>query len=64
MITSDIQPPTGIDHHHDGLRSALANCARVAFIVIVALGSLAGTGLVLWLLSMLAHSSYGVYFGV
>ena len=63
MTTSYIQPPTGIDHHH-GLRSALAKCAHVAFIAIVALGALAGTGLVLWSFSVLANSSYGVYFGV
>jgi hypothetical protein len=29
----------------------------------VTLGALAGTGLVLWLLSVLAHSSYAIYFG-
>jgi hypothetical protein len=30
----------------------------------VTVGVLAGTGLVLWLLKMLATSRYGIYFGV
>jgi hypothetical protein len=62
MTTSHSQPPTGVDQQH-GFRSALAKSIHVAFIVIVALGTLAGTGLVLWLLSVLATSSYGVYVG-
>jgi hypothetical protein len=63
MTTSSIQPPTGVDQQHR-LRLALGNCAHVAFIVMVSLGTLAGTGIVLWLLSVLTTSSYGVYLGM
>jgi hypothetical protein len=44
-------------------KSALSKSIYAAFVVIVALASLAGTALVLWLLSVLANSSYGVYVG-
>lgn len=57
------EPSTAIDQQ-PALRSALANALHVAFIAMVAVGTLAGTGLVFWLLSLLAHSSYGVYFGI
>jgi hypothetical protein len=62
MTTSDIQPPTGLDQQHE-FSSALSKTVHAAFVVMVALGALAGTGLVLWLLSVLANSSYGIYFG-
>jgi hypothetical protein len=63
MATTDIQPPTGIDQRNR-FRSALSTTLHVAFVAMVALGSLTGTGVVLWLLSVLAHSSYGIYFGI
>jgi hypothetical protein len=62
MTIHHIQLPTGVDQLH-GLRSVLAKSAHVAFVLMVTLGTLAGSGLVLWSLSMLAHSSYGVFFG-
>ncbi len=63
MTASNIHPPTAVDQQHP-LRSALSTSFRVAFTVTVTLGTLAGTGLVLWLLKALATSRYGVYFGV
>jgi hypothetical protein len=63
MATCDIQPPTGIDHKHV-VRSALTETLHVAFVAVVAVGTLAGAGIALWLLSALAHSSYGIYFGL
>jgi len=62
MTTNDTQRSTGVDQQHVS-RSALAKSSYVAFVVIVALVTLAGTALVLWLLSVLANSSYGVYVG-
>ncbi|OBH84824.1 MULTISPECIES: hypothetical protein [unclassified Mycobacterium] len=59
MTASNIHPPTAADQQNP-LRSAF----RAAFIVAVTGGTLAGTGLVLWLLKALATSRYGVYFGV
>ncbi|BBZ69678.1 hypothetical protein MPRS_07710 [Mycobacterium paraseoulense] len=63
MTASNIRPSTAVDQQNP-LRSALSTGFRVAFIVTVTLGTLAGTGLVLWLLKALATSRYGVYFGV
>ncbi|BBY00976.1 hypothetical protein [Mycobacterium seoulense] len=63
MTASNIRPSTTVDQQNP-LRSALSTIFRVAFIVTVTLGTLAGTGLVLWLLKALAASRYGVYFGV
>lgn len=56
-------PPAAIDQQPEP-RSALASARHVAFIAMVAVGALTGTGLVFWLLSLLAHSSYGVYLGI
>jgi hypothetical protein len=63
MATSDIQPPTGADQQHM-VGSAPFETIHVAFAAMVTLGMLAGTGVVLWLLSALANSSYGIYFGL
>ena len=63
MTASNTHPSTAVDQQNP-LRSALSRSFRVAFIVTVTLGTLAGTGLVLWLLKALATSRYGVYFGV
>lgn len=63
MTASNIHPSTAVDQQNP-LRSALSGSFRVAFIVTVTLGTLAGTGLVLWLLKALATSRYGVYFGI
>lgn len=63
MTASNIHPSTAVDQQHP-LRSALSRSFGVAFMVTVTLGTLAGTGLVLWLLKALATSRYGVYFGV
>lgn len=62
MSTSYIQPQTGGNQRHD-VRSAVSKSLQVLFVVTVTLGTLAGTGLVLWLLSVLATSKYGIYFG-
>jgi hypothetical protein len=62
MSTNCTQPSTGVDQQHVS-RSALSKSIYAAFVVIVALATLAGTALVLWLLSLLANSSYGVYVG-
>ncbi len=61
-IRSD-QPSAAIEQPA-GPRSTLGSALHVAFIAIVAVGALAGTGLAFWLLSVLAHSPYGVYFGI
>jgi hypothetical protein len=63
MTASNIHPSTAVDQQNR-LRSALYRSFQAAFIGIVTLGVLAGTGLVLWLLKMLATSRYGIYFGV
>ncbi|OBF12696.1 hypothetical protein A5730_03875 [Mycobacterium sp. ACS4054] len=63
MTASNIHPSTAVDRQ-DPLRSAFSSGFRAAFIVAVTGGTLAGTGLVLWLLKALATSRYGVYFGV
>jgi hypothetical protein len=63
MATSDIHPPTDIDQQHM-VRSALSEILHVAFVAMVTLGTLTGTGVVFWLLSVLANSSYGIYFGL
>ncbi|OBH16569.1 hypothetical protein A9X03_21060 [Mycobacterium sp. E1715] len=63
MAASDIHPSPAVDQQKP-LRSALFKSFRAAFIVAVTGGTLAGTGLVLWLLKALATSRYGVYFGV
>jgi hypothetical protein len=63
MATTNIQPPTGFDQQHI-VESARSEIIHVAFAAIVTLGMLAGSGMVLWLLSALAHSSYGIYFGL
>ncbi|OBH88410.1 hypothetical protein [Mycobacterium sp. E2733] len=63
MTASDIHPSAAADQQNP-LRAALSSSFRVAFIVTVTLGTLAGTGLALWLLKALATSRYGVYFGV
>ncbi|MGC2652035.1 MAG: hypothetical protein WA317_00200 [Mycobacterium sp.] len=62
MTDGYIQPPTGVDQQR-GRKSVPANGLYAAFVVIVTLGTLAGLGLILWLLSLLASSNYGVYFG-
>jgi hypothetical protein len=62
MTADYTQPPTGVDGR-DGRKSVLATSIHVAFVVLVTLGTLAGLGLILWLLSLLASSNYGVYFG-
>ena len=46
------------------LNTALSKSLQMLFVVSVTLGTLAGSGLVLWLLSVLATSRYGIYFGV
>jgi hypothetical protein len=56
-------PPVAIDQQPEA-SSALASALHVAFIAMVAVGALTGTGLVFWLLSLLANSSYGLYFGI
>lgn len=58
-----MNPSTAVDQQNP-LRSAFSRAFRAAFIVAVTGGTLAGTGLVLWLLKALATSRYGVYFGV
>lgn len=63
MTADDIHPSTAVDEQNP-LRSALSSSFRAAFIVAVTGGTLAGTGVVLWLLKALATSRYGVYFGV
>lgn len=63
MTASNIHPSTAVDRRNR-LRSAFSRSFRAAFIVAVTGGTLAGTGLVLWLLKALATSRYGVYFGV
>jgi hypothetical protein len=63
MTASDIHPSTAVDQQNP-LRSALSRSFQVALIVAVTVGVLAGTGLVVWLLKMLATSRYGIYFGV
>jgi hypothetical protein len=63
MTAGNIHPSTAADEQNP-LRSALSSSFQVAFIVTVTLGTLAGTGLVLWLLKVLATSKYGIYFGV
>jgi ABC-type spermidine/putrescine transport system permease subunit II len=62
MTASYIHPSTAVDQQNR-LRSALSKSFQVAFIVTVTVGTLAGTGLVLWLLKALATSRYGIYFG-
>ncbi len=65
MANSDIQPPTGADQQHMvGSALSEAETIHVAFAAMVTLGTLAGTGVVLWLLGVLANSSYGIYFGL
>ena len=44
-------------------RSAVSKSLHVLFVVTVSLGTLAGTGLVLWLLAVVATSKYGIYVG-
>jgi hypothetical protein len=63
MTASSIRSSTAVDQQNP-LRSALSRSFQVAFIVTVTVGALAGAGLVLWLLKMLATSRYGIYFGV
>ncbi|OBH83826.1 hypothetical protein [Mycobacterium scrofulaceum] len=63
MTADDIHPSTAVDQQNP-LRSALSRSLRAAFIVAVTGGTLAGTGVVLWLLKALATSRYGIYFGV
>ena len=63
MTAGNILPSTAVAQQNP-LRSALFRSFQVAFIVTVTLGTLAGTGLVLWLLKVLATSKYGIYFGV
>lgn len=63
MTASNLHPSTAVDEQNR-LRSALLKSVRAAFIVAVTGGTLAGTGLVLWLLKALATSRYGIYFGV
>jgi nitrate reductase NapE component len=63
MATSDIQPTTLVDQQQV-VRSAISGTLHVAFVAIVSVGLLFGTGFVFWLLSVLAHSSYGIYFGL
>jgi hypothetical protein len=63
MTASYIRPSTAVDQQNR-LRSVLSRSFHVAFIVTVTVGALAGTGLVLWLLRLLATSRYGIYFGV
>ena len=64
MANSDIQPPTGADQQHMVGSVSETETIHVAFAAMVTLGTLAGTGVVLWLLGALANSSYGIYFGL
>jgi hypothetical protein len=63
MASSGIQLPTDVDEQHI-VRSALSGPLHVAFVAMVSVGTLSGTGFVLWLLSVLANSSYAIYFGL
>jgi hypothetical protein len=62
MTTNDIQAARL--NQQDEFSSALSTTLHVAFVAMVSVGVLTGTALVLWLLSLLAHSSYAIYFGV
>jgi hypothetical protein len=63
MTTGSVQPSAALDQQPEA-SSALAGALHVAFIAMVSVGALTGTGLVFWLVSLLAHSSYGLYFGI